>query len=511
MKAMSYANEHSYFIPMIDAADIFMISDAGLGVALYKPYKKSNGSTVMRADGSLFSSTFRFCLETPELENSYASLKKGNFVQNTNDEVNLNNCTDALVCVTFEKNYREFNHHKHESKEKGSLFVRNGYAYKDGVIINKDGGRYEITDCACVAGGKLIAIVTSSNADRENDERESVPVEKNILNTVDSPYFVYDEAGRQYLRKKAVTKHGKEIFTEIRTVKTADGIREYLYKNGFDCLNKKGEPVHYVRYKRSAGMSRENKCVFIREDMLKKMLKWGTLTDKYPSTNKLLKKYGVTLNDDIVSAEAYSALSLSSLEDMLHLDISNILFMRDVKCEFHTKGMNVTANENGEIIAEAEWSRVENNLFDGEALLDESVFEQAGRSNKGMMLLRNRYFKGCAFNTKIQQWFKDNDITSVSQLNGITLASDISEVKMIVTESCLKFCKMLEGDDFEHRKSLLAEFDTQIEENQKRGAVVVASGLGIYRPGQDNSYRRIFERADQRMYDRKGTLKAAME
>ena len=71
-----------------------------------------------------------------------------------------------------------------------------------------------------------------------------------------------------------------------------------------------------------------------------------------------------------------------------------------------------------------------------------------------------------------------------------------------------EFVVMLEGDDFEHRKSLLAEFDTQMEENQKRGAVVVASGLAIYRPGQDNSYRRIFERADQRMYDRKGTLKA---
>ena len=68
-----------------------------------------------------------------------------------------------------------------------------------------------------------------------------------------------------------------------------------------------------------------------------------------------------------------------------------------------------------------------------------------------MMLLRNRYFKGCAFNTKIQQWFKDNDITSIDQLNGVTLANDISEVRMIVTESCLKFCKMLdsETDDFE--------------------------------------------------------------
>ena len=458
MKAMNYANEHSYFIPMIDAADIFMISDAGLGIALYKPYKKSNGSMVMRADESLFSSTFRFCLETPELERAYSSLKKGNFVQSINDEINLNGCTDALVCVTFEKNYREFNRHRHESKEKGSLYIRNGYAFKDGVIVDKNGGRYEITDCACVSGGELIAIVTSSNADRENDERESVPVEKNILDKVDSPYFIYDEAGRQYLRKKAVTKNGKENCVTIPSVKTADGIREYLYSNGFDCLNKKGEPVHYVRYKRSAGMSRENKCVFIREDMLKKMLKWGTLTDKYPSTRKLLKKYGVTLNDDIVSAEAYSALSLSSLEDMLHLDISNILFMRDVKSKCRNICMVVKTDESGEIVAVNEKSLTESNLFDGEALLDESVFEQAGRSNKGMMLLRNRYFKGCAFNTKLQKWFEDNNITDVSQLNGITLASDISEIKMIVTESCLKFCKMLEGDDFGAKIRFWAEW-----------------------------------------------------
>jgi hypothetical protein len=32
--------------------------------------------------------------------------------------------------------------------------------------------------------------------------------------------------------------------------------------------------------------------------------------------------------------------------------------------------------------------------------------------------------------------------------------------------------------------------------------------MAIFRHGHDNSYRRVFERADQRMYDRKGALKA---
>ncbi len=237
-------------------------------------------------------------------------------------------------------------------------------------------------------------------------------------------------------------------------------MRGCLYDNGFDCLSKKGERIHYVRYKRSAGMGRENKCIFIREDMQKKMLKWGTLTDKYPSTNKLLKKYKVTLNDDMVSAEAYGALSLSSLEEMLHLDISNILFMKDVCCEIHAKGTEVKTDADGNIKTEVRTDRVENNLFDGEALLDESVFEECGRKSKGMMLLRNRYFKSCAFNTKLQQWFTDNEITDISQLNGITLATDISQIKMIVTESSLKFCKMLESavDDFEAKVRFWAEW-----------------------------------------------------
>ena len=71
-----------------------------------------------------------------------------------------------------------------------------------------------------------------------------------------------------------------------------------------------------------------------------------------------------------------------------------------------------------------------------------------------------------------------------------------------------EFVVFLEGEDYKNRRQLLDEFDAQIDENHRNGDVIVASGLAIYRPGYDNSYRRIFERADQRMYDRKGDLKA---
>lgn len=70
-----------------------------------------------------------------------------------------------------------------------------------------------------------------------------------------------------------------------------------------------------------------------------------------------------------------------------------------------------------------------------------------------------------------------------------------------------EFVAFLEGEDYRNRKKLISEFEDTAEEHLKTGSVVVSSGLAVFCPGRDNSYRRIFERADRRMYDRKGILK----
>ena len=99
------------------------------------------------------------------------------------------------------------------------------------------------------------------------------------------------------------------------------------------------------------------------------------------------------------------------------------------------------------MVANKDNCEIENNIFDGEGLLDASIFKQLGLSKKGMMLLRNRFFKCCAFNTNLQKWFKDNHIKSVNQLNliqGVTFAKDIKDVLLVVSESCLKYLKMVD-------------------------------------------------------------------
>ncbi|WP_180365696.1 GGDEF domain-containing protein [Kandleria vitulina] len=70
-----------------------------------------------------------------------------------------------------------------------------------------------------------------------------------------------------------------------------------------------------------------------------------------------------------------------------------------------------------------------------------------------------------------------------------------------------EFVVMLKGKQFTNRKMILADFETEIENNVKNKGVIIASGISIYRPRQDTCYRLIFERADLRMYDCKALLK----
>lgn len=70
-----------------------------------------------------------------------------------------------------------------------------------------------------------------------------------------------------------------------------------------------------------------------------------------------------------------------------------------------------------------------------------------------------------------------------------------------------EFVAFLEGDDYRNREALLEDFNRQVEENQENGLVVVSSGLSDFVRGEDNDYNTVFERADNKMYERKRELK----
>lgn len=202
-------------------------------------------------------------------------------------------------------------------------------------------------------------------------------------------------------------------------------LREKLYNVGFYCNGN-----HYVRYKRSSGSGRVGKCLFIIEELFKPMINWSWMGLSFSADKEL----------DLASKEAYIALTTSSIIDTLEIQPENILLIDDWESIFDDDVISVEVNDADRLIAIEKKSKISNSIWDGQSLADVSLFGEK-YSDKGMLLLRNRFFKSCCFNTNIQEFFEDNNITNVSQLNGKTIAEDISQIKLITTPSSIKYLK----------------------------------------------------------------------
>ena len=259
--------------------------------------------------------------------------------------------------------------------------------------------------------------------------------EKIKIESLGNEYFTYDLINVSFDYNLYVDETNKRVFNKKDCADSISNekLREIFYLDGF-CLNGK----NYVRYKRSAGSAKAGHCLFIRKELYPMMDKWSR-AGLDVSVN------GDDCYNNLTSYEAYRALSLSYLITTIKLNPYNILFVEDF--EVCLKGQNVikvSDDGNNGLKASEEICDIQNNIFDGEGLLDISEFkkiEQHGK-HKGMMLLRNRFFKCCAFNTNLQAWFADNNITSVDQLRGFTFAQRVEDIKLVVSSSCLKYFKL---------------------------------------------------------------------
>lgn len=212
---------------------------------------------------------------------------------------------------------------------------------------------------------------------------------------------------------------------EGKPVKTKQ-LREYYYENGFNV-----DGVYYVRYKRSAGSSREGKCLFIDERLYKAMAKWS--------------ECGLKAQTDLASWESYKALSLSSIKGTIDIPLNGILFVPDYKSTFIEEVVSVEIID-GKLSAQTKQTEITNDIWDGESLLDESLFV-GSYADKHMLLLRNKFFKSCAFCTKLQKWIRDKNITleNLKAHGFVTLASNINQIVMVTTPNSLKYLKFAGG------------------------------------------------------------------
>ena len=211
---------------------------------------------------------------------------------------------------------------------------------------------------------------------------------------------------------------------------TTKQLRQKLYTDGFNLLID-GKTVHYVRYKRSSGASRLGKCLFIQEKYYDEMMKWSLCG--IDVTNKKL---------DLAGIESYVALSLSSIESTIKIKSNEILLIDDYESTF-TDDVIVCKEENGQLVTSEEKTEIKNSIWDGQSLLDSSMFKGQYK-NKSMLLLRNRFFKSNCLNTNIKLYmkerFKENyNTATVTDLYGNKVK--VKDIKLITTPNSIKFLK----------------------------------------------------------------------
>lgn len=357
-------------------------------------YDKENGVNIRYTNGDLrgevntnkFINTLDYSLELIKLREVYEKKyrnKRFSFEKDSHEYCN------RVINVTYKYSVKTYN------KVGKNLYLKIGTNIKD-VVLN---------DCVYIKDGELLAIKT--------DESVVSPVKNEVL----GKYFYFDDG--KYYSKNNIT-------TEVSTKE----LRDYTYKNGFEC-----DGIKFVRYKRSSGSARVGKCLFIDEKLYPMMHKWELCGLKIKNGQSI----------DLAAFESYISLTLSSIIDTIQIKPENILLIDDYESIFEDDVMETTI-ANNELVTKPNRIKIVNSIWDGQSLMDKSAF--GIYQNKGMLLLRNRFFKSCCFNCNLQQWFKDNGITDVSQLNGRTRAKRIEDVKLITTPSSIKYLKFGSYDDW---------------------------------------------------------------
>lgn len=289
-----------------------------------------------------------------------------------------------VLNVTFKYSVKEYNCFFNK------VYIKFGYLPED--ITLRDG--------ICLIDGKLAAI------------QVDVPVESEISQEILGDYFCYKDG--------CYRTSGKAI----RVLYTVAQLRDKLYADGFIC-----DKIKFCRFKRSSGSSRVGKCLFIDEKLYRRIHKWEMCGLKVREGEEV----------DLAALEAYIALTLSSIIGTITIKPENFLVIDDYKSVFKDKVIAVRADENGKLVSRPEDVDVSNSIWDGQSLIDKSLMGEY--QDKGMVLLRNRFFKSACFNCNLQEFFRENNITNVTQLKGKTIAKNLSDIKIITTPSSIKYCK----------------------------------------------------------------------
>lgn len=217
---------------------------------------------------------------------------------------------------------------------------------------------------------------------------------------------------------------------------SAAELREIFYRDGVT-IQYKHKAIHYRMLYRTPGKAKEGSVMFINEKLFKKAQNFMRMGIKLPKENT-----------PIVEIGAYSSLISSSIVDRIKIDPDEILVIKDVDSYLTTDVISIEVDEQKHCVAVPRSNyKLANILFDGQAIVDESIFPEWA---EGYILLRHHFCKMAAFNTSIQQFFKDNleDYENAYLTDYWGRKVRAKNIKLITTENAMKWMKF--GKDFDY-------------------------------------------------------------
>lgn len=218
---------------------------------------------------------------------------------------------------------------------------------------------------------------------------------------------------------------------ELRKKFYNDGVDvEYIFRKHNGEIRKR-ETLHYKMLYRSTGKAKKGSCMFIVDKLYEKAKNFLYMGITLPEVNPM-----------IVEISAYAPLVSSGIVGRVKINPKNILILRDVDRMFNTDVISVETDENKHCYAKHISNyKLKNTLFDGQALIDSSIFPQWGN---GYILLRHHFCKMAAFSTNIQKFFKDyfgDDYYTATVKDMFGNEHYVKDIELITTDNAMKWLK----------------------------------------------------------------------
>ena len=299
----------------------------------------------------------------------------------------------------------------------------------------------------------------------EDDKKEKITFYDGLLQFAKKNKDKYPSS-REIIKKDKKT--GKESNATSDIAITAGQLRVNFYtaEDGIKIEYEDGEEIYYKPLYRTVGKAKQGAVYFCRYD--KDVPSNERFYDKARNFLRMGKEFPDEKNR-IVEIGAYQSLISSNISGKIKINPSNILVIEDEDSYFESDIIRVFSEGSKYLkLGKAEYKKenldkelkkkLKNTLWDGQSLIDKSVFDKAyffrpEEEPNGWILCRQHFFKSACFCSDLKQFFldyckshgKDYETFTVKDIWGKKHL--VKDIELITTENSLKWMKFSKNSD----------------------------------------------------------------